>query len=98
MSAEPQPGVELAVAAAWPPTDWRDVHVVLAVSSGPDSVAMLHAVNTLKQRAGGRGRLIVAHLNHGLRGPDAAADQNWLQLLCDRLELPLQTEIVDVAA
>lgn len=59
---------------------------------------MLRAVNTLKQRAGGRGRLIVAHLNHGLRGPDAAADQNWLQLLCDRLELPLQTETVDVAA
>ena len=29
---------------------------------------------------------------------DAAADQEWLQLLCDRLELPLQTETVDVAA
>jgi tRNA(Ile)-lysidine synthase len=59
---------------------------------------MLRAVNALKRRAGGRGRLIVAHLNHGLRGTDAAADEEWLQLLCDHLQLPLQTKTADVAA
>jgi len=49
---------------------------------------MLRAVNALKQRAGGRGRLFVAHLNHGLRGADAAADQTWLTVLCGRLGVP----------
>ena len=44
MSAEPSQPVEVAVAAAWPPADWCDVHVVLAVSGGPDSVALLRAV------------------------------------------------------
>ena len=98
MSAEPSHRLELAVATAWPPADWCDMHVVLAVSGGPDSVALLRAVSALKQHAGGRGRLFVAHLNHGLRGPDAAADQIWLRLLCDRLGLSLHVGTTDVAA
>jgi tRNA(Ile)-lysidine synthase len=97
MSAEPLHPVELAVAAAWPPADWCDVHVVLACSGGPDSVALLRAVSRLKQLVGGRGRLFVAHLNHGLRGADAAADQAWLKQLCERLGLPLHAGTADVA-
>ena len=37
-------------------------------------------------------------MNHGLRGADAAADQNWLALLCDRLGLPFHVRTSDVAA
>jgi tRNA(Ile)-lysidine synthase len=72
------------------------LHVVLAVSAGPDSVAMLRAALRLKNAAGGSGRLTVAHLNHGLRRSDADADEAWLRTLCQRLEVPLEVGKADV--
>jgi tRNA(Ile)-lysidine synthase len=70
---------------------------LLAVSGGPDSVALLRAVNSLKRQAGGRGQVFVGHLNHALRGADADADQAWLATLCGRLGLPLEVGTADVA-
>jgi tRNA(Ile)-lysidine synthase len=90
--------IEAAYDRAWPPAEWRDVHVVLAVSGGADSVAMLRAALVAKQRAGGRGRLHVAHLNHGLRGAEATADARWVAELCRRLDVPLELGQADVAA
>ncbi|MEX0610684.1 MAG: tRNA lysidine(34) synthetase TilS [Pirellulales bacterium] len=83
--------------AAWPAHSWCDSHVVLAVSAGPDSVAMLRAAVALKQAAGGSGRLYVAHLNHALRGTEADIDETWLTALCTRLSLPLEVGKADVA-
>ena len=88
--------LERALVDAWPPAEWRDTHVVLAVSGGADSVAMLRAAVTAKRRAGGAGRLFVAHLNHGLR-PDAAEDAAWLEALCRRLGLPIESAKTDVS-
>ena len=82
----------------WPIDSWRDAHVVLAVSSGPDSVAMLRAILAVKGACGGRGQVFVAHLNHGLRGPESDADQAWLESLCRRLKIPLEIGRADVAA
>jgi tRNA(Ile)-lysidine synthase len=90
--------LERAVVDAWPSDDWRDMHVVLAVSGGPDSVALLSAMQRLKQQVGGRGRLFVGHLNHRLRGEVADADQEWLAGLCQRLDVPLEADRADVAA
>ena len=59
--------LEAALVEAWPAAEWRDLHVVLAVSGGADSVAMLRAAIAVKRRVGGPGQLYVAHLNHGLR-------------------------------
>ena len=73
----------------WPPQKWCDLHVVLAVSAGPDSVAMLRAILAAKATGCGHGNLFVAHFNHGVRGAAADADQAWLEELCRRLELPL---------
>jgi tRNA(Ile)-lysidine synthase len=83
---------------AWPPAEWRDLHVVLAVSGGSDSVAMLRAGLAVKNRAGGRGKVHAAHLNHGLRGEQAAADQAWLESLCRQLAVPLGVGHVDVSS
>lgn len=80
---------------AWPADSWRDANVVLGVSSGPDSVAMLHAMLALKAEAGGRGSLFVAHLNHALRGEAADADQEWLAALCRHWQVPLESGRVD---
>jgi tRNA(Ile)-lysidine synthase len=77
------------LSAAWPFEDWRDVTVVAAVSGGPDSVALLRGLATLKTAGGGLGRLIVAHFNHGLRA-DAADDARFVAALAGQLGLPCQ--------
>jgi len=65
----------------WPQKAWLDVNVAVAVSGGPDSVALLHAIHKLKQRAGGRGALFVAHYNHGWRGAESDADEEFVKRL-----------------
>jgi tRNA(Ile)-lysidine synthase len=82
---------------AWPPDEWRDLHVVLAVSGGADSVALLRLALAAKKRAGGNGRLFVAHLNHGIRPVDAAADAAWVMGLCQKLALPCELGSADVS-
>jgi tRNA(Ile)-lysidine synthase len=74
--------LESKLAEAWPPAQWADVTVLLAVSGGADSVAVLRAMTALK--TGGAGRICVAHLNHQLRG-DATADERFVVELCGRL-------------
>lgn len=90
--------LETAIGQAWPPPNWRDSHVVVAVSGGPDSVALLRALLNLKLSDGGEGRLYVAHLHHGLRGAAADLDVAWLEELCRRWSLPLEIGQADVVA
>ena len=47
----------------------RDAILVVAVSGGPDSVALLHGL--LRLRGPARVDLHVAHLNHDFRGEEA---------------------------
>jgi tRNA(Ile)-lysidine synthase len=89
MTTGREQALESRVQRDWPPHDWCDLHVVLAVSAGPDSVAMLRAIHAAKATCGGHGDLIVAHFNHGARGAAADADQAWLEALCRRLKLRL---------
>jgi tRNA(Ile)-lysidine synthase len=77
------------LAAAWPTDDWRDVTVIVAVSGGPDSVALLRGLATLKAAAVGPGRLVVAHFNHGLRA-DAGDDARFVAALAGQLALPCE--------
>jgi tRNA(Ile)-lysidine synthase len=90
--------VELEFELAWPPQQWRGSHVLLAVSGGADSVAMLRAAIAIKASVGGDGRLFAAHLNHGLRSTESSADEEWVVALCRRLGVPLITETIDVAS
>jgi tRNA(Ile)-lysidine synthase len=90
--------LERRLAENWPVREWCDTHVVLGVSGGADSVAMLRAIAALKTLHGGLGKLFIAHLNHGLRGSAADADEGWLKSLCERLELTLNIERMDVSA
>ena len=96
----PQPTFDLEqrLAANWLIEAWRDSHVVLAVSGGADSVALLRAMAALKGQSGGAGQLFVAHLNHGLRGDEANADAAWLATLCQQLALSLEVGEADVAS
>ncbi len=76
---------EQRVAAAWPPAAWQEVTVLIAVSGGADSVALLRALARLK--SGGAGRLLVAHFNHALRREEAVADEQFVVELCRQLGL-----------
>ena len=72
---------------------------VVAVSGGPDSVALLRALLALRPIAN-PGALVFAHLNHQLRGEESDADEAFvrklngtfigvgnLELRCDRLDV-----------
>ncbi|MCS6816022.1 MAG: tRNA lysidine(34) synthetase TilS [Blastocatellia bacterium] len=72
--------------------------IVVAVSGGPDSVALLHLLNELRDSAYPHLRLHVAHLNHQLRGEEADADEAFVQQLAERLDLPFTSERQDVRA
>ncbi|MFZ1946114.1 MAG: tRNA lysidine(34) synthetase TilS [bacterium] len=69
--------------------------VLIAVSGGPDSVALLHALVSLK--ATYRLDLHLAHLEHGLRGEAALADMEFVQALGRDLGLSVTARRVDVA-
>ena len=56
---------------------------VVAVSGGPDSVALAHALLGLR-REGILGKLVVAHVNHGLRGAESDADEAFVADLVDQ--------------
>lgn len=88
--------LERSLAASWPPAEWCDLTVLVAVSGGPDSVALLRAMAAVKTEAGGAGRLIVAHLNHHLRA-EADDDAQFVAQLAQQLELPLQHGDAEVA-
>ena len=60
--------------------------VLVAVSGGPDSVALLHLLVRLAPELGLD--LGVAHFDHGLRGEDSRADADFVADLARRLGLP----------
>ena len=66
------------------------VPVLCALSGGADSVALTLALCALREKAE-IGGVICAHFNHGLRGRDSDADQEFCARLCDKLGVPLYT-------
>jgi tRNA(Ile)-lysidine synthetase-like protein len=70
--------------------------LLVAVSGGADSTALLVALASLARETGLE--LCAAHLHHGLRGRDADADQAHVRELCTRLHVPLATARWDCAA
>jgi len=63
-------------------------HVLVAVSGGGDSVALLRALVALKDRRRWRLRLTVGHVQHHLRGESAEADAGFVEELARQLTLP----------
>ncbi len=60
--------------------------IIVGVSGGPDSLCLLHALNTLAPELDLR--LHVAHLDHQLRGAESQADANFVRDLAQRWNLP----------
>ncbi len=63
--------------------------VVVALSGGPDSVGLLHVLNSL--RGIYRIKLHAAHLEHGIRGDESLEDMRFVEKLCQSVPIPLTT-------
>ncbi len=70
--------------------------VVVAVSGGPDSLCLLHVLRQLQGELGIA--LHVAHLDHGLRGEESAADAAFVAELARDWGLAATVEAADVRA
>ena len=62
---------------------------ILGLSGGPDSVFLLHI---LKDQ-----NIVAAHLNHKIR-KEADQDQEFVEKLCNTLDIPLETIKIDIKA
>jgi tRNA(Ile)-lysidine synthase len=70
--------------------------VVVAVSGGSDSVALLRLLRLLRDAHGLE--LVCAHFNHRLRGAESDADEAFVQELATSLHVPFERGAEDVAA
>lgn len=67
--------------------------VVVAVSGGPDSLCLLHVLVQLQAQGGPL--LHVAHLDHGFRGPQSAAEADEVAQICAAWGVPISIGRVD---
>jgi tRNA(Ile)-lysidine synthase len=70
--------------------------VLVAVSGGADSVALLGGLLDLRGDLGIT--VAAAHLDHRLRGAESAADRRFVEALAARFGVPCVSEAVDVPA
>ena len=68
--------------------------VLVGVSGGPDSVFLLHLLNSYKRKFGIK--LFVAHMDHGLRGAESAKDAKFVKMLSRKLGLKLAYKKINV--
>jgi len=73
-----------------------DTRLVVAVSGGADSTALLLALDELTGARRLAAELIVAHLDHGLRGEAGAEDARWVERLAGELRYEFVTECASV--
>ena len=72
----------------------RGDSVLIAVSGGPDSVALLRVLYEIRHEL--HLRLEVAHVEHGIRGEEAIEDARFVGRLCAELCLPFHLKRVDL--
>ncbi|TSB45031.1 tRNA lysidine(34) synthetase TilS [Alkalicoccobacillus porphyridii] len=71
-------------------------HVVVAVSGGPDSLALLHFL--WNERASMGIRVTAAHINHQLRKEESDAEEELVRRFCQNNKIPFERAAVDVRA
>ncbi|MCI8445675.1 MAG: tRNA lysidine(34) synthetase TilS [Bacilli bacterium] len=70
------------------PTD----SVVVAVSGGPDSMALLYIMSELQQQYGIH--VICAHVNHNVR-PESKDEQDFVQMFCKQQHIIFESMMID---
>jgi tRNA(Ile)-lysidine synthase len=72
--------------------------VVAALSGGPDSVALVLILLSLREDGRLPLHLSLAHLNHALRGAESDRDEDFCRTFAEQVALPLVVERADVRA
>lgn len=62
--------------------------IIVGVSGGPDSVCLLDVLNKLKSKY--NLKIIIAHVNYGLRGKDSDGDEKFVGGLAEKYGLEIQ--------
>lgn len=70
--------------------------VLVALSGGADSMALLHVLYSLKDEY--NIRIVAAHFNHGIRGEEAKCDENFCVEVCESLGVELFVGSADIPA
>ncbi|MBE9547553.1 MAG: tRNA lysidine(34) synthetase TilS [Proteobacteria bacterium] len=68
--------------------------IVVAVSGGPDSVALLKVLSMVSGKY--RLSLVAAHLNHGLRGEESNSEERFARELCESMGIAFESKYIDV--
>ncbi len=71
----------------------RGEGVVVGVSGGPDSVALLHLLSRLREKWSLK--LMVAHCNHGLRGEESERDEEFVRKISELWGIPFEAKRFD---
>ena len=64
--------------------------ILVACSGGADSMALLHLLYGVNQSRFWKWKLIVGHVNHGLRGRESRSDEALVRRTAKGLGLPLE--------
>lgn len=72
--------------------------IVVAVSGGPDSVALLVGLHRVAAAASADLHLHVAHLDHGTRDAEGRADAEFVRQIADALGVPSTIEALEPGA
>ncbi len=69
--------------------------VLVAFSGGGDSVALLDGVARLSEEGALRGRVVAAHVHHGIRGAAADEDERFCRRFCEARGIAYRAAFVD---
>ena len=68
--------------------------VLVGLSGGPDSVCLLHVLKSIEESMDIK--IVAVHVNHLLRGRDSFEDEEYVKILCDKLNVELKTERINL--
>ena len=68
--------------------------VVVGLSGGPDSVCLLHVLKSIEKIM--NIKIKAVHVNHMLRGQDSFDDEEYVKILCKKLNVDLRTEQINL--
>ena len=68
--------------------------IVLGVSGGPDSIAMLDILRQLRDEI--KFEIYVVHINHNIRGKDADEDEEYVKKYCENYNIKCFSKKIDV--
>ncbi|MFL2870551.1 MAG: tRNA lysidine(34) synthetase TilS [Pirellulaceae bacterium] len=85
---------------SWPVERWQDTRVLVGVSGGADSIALLHALCELHPHP--PESVFAIHVNHQWRGAESVGDAEFVADTCERLSVGLSvinaTDYPDLSA